>query len=136
MLNTTVLPTYQIPSDCWKIPLEKGMAIHSSILALRIPWTEEPGGVAKSWKWLSMHTFIEMRSNVEPVLTQLVGDLYSLDSFFNLKPFIIYPASDFWYLLSTLFSYSCYRLFRFCSSSWCLDIMNSLTPHLLSFLFF
>ena len=24
-------------------PLEKGMAIHSSILAWRIPWTEEPG---------------------------------------------------------------------------------------------
>ena len=24
-------------------PLEKGMAIHSSVLALRIPWTEEPG---------------------------------------------------------------------------------------------
>ena len=24
-------------------PLEEGMAIHSSILALRIPWTEEPG---------------------------------------------------------------------------------------------
>ena len=24
-------------------PLEKGMAIHSSILARRIPWTEEPG---------------------------------------------------------------------------------------------
>ena len=26
-------------------PLEKGMATHSSILAWRIPWTEEPGGV-------------------------------------------------------------------------------------------
>ena len=25
-------------------PLEKEMATHSSILALRIPWTEEPGG--------------------------------------------------------------------------------------------
>ena len=25
-------------------PLEKGMAAHSSILAWRIPWTEEPGG--------------------------------------------------------------------------------------------
>ena len=25
-------------------PLEEGMAIHSSILARRIPWTEEPGG--------------------------------------------------------------------------------------------
>ena len=25
-------------------PLEKGMATHCSILAWRIPWTEEPGG--------------------------------------------------------------------------------------------
>ena len=32
--------------------LEKGMATHSSILAWRIPWTEEPGGlqgVTKNW---------------------------------------------------------------------------------------
>ena len=31
--------------DPWvgKIPLEEGMATHSSILAWRIPWTEEPG---------------------------------------------------------------------------------------------
>ena len=27
----------------WEDPLEKGMATHSSILARRIPWTEEPG---------------------------------------------------------------------------------------------
>ena len=27
----------------WEDPLEKGMAIHSSILAWRIPWREEPG---------------------------------------------------------------------------------------------
>jgi len=26
-------------------PLEKGMATHSSILAWRFPWTEEPGGL-------------------------------------------------------------------------------------------
>ena len=26
-------------------PLEKGMATHSSIIAWRIPWTEEPGGL-------------------------------------------------------------------------------------------
>ena len=26
-------------------PLEKGMATHSGILAWRIPWTEEPGGL-------------------------------------------------------------------------------------------
>ena len=26
-------------------PLEKGMGTHSSVLAWRIPWTEEPGGL-------------------------------------------------------------------------------------------
>ena len=35
-------------------PLEEGMASHSSILARRVPWTEEPGGLQsmdlqKSW---------------------------------------------------------------------------------------
>ena len=34
-------------------PLEKGMATHSSIVAWRIPWTEEPDGVAKSRTGLS-----------------------------------------------------------------------------------
>ena len=29
----------------WKDPLEKGMATHCSILAWRIPLTEEPGGL-------------------------------------------------------------------------------------------
>ena len=32
----------------WEDLLEKGKATHSSILAWRIPWTEEPGEVAKS----------------------------------------------------------------------------------------
>ena len=27
----------------WEVPLEKGMAIHSSILVWKIPWTDEPG---------------------------------------------------------------------------------------------
>ena len=29
----------------WEDPLEEGMATHSSILAWRISWTEEPGGL-------------------------------------------------------------------------------------------
>ena len=29
----------------WERPLEEGMATHSSILAWKIPWTEEPGGL-------------------------------------------------------------------------------------------
>ena len=35
----------QIQSPGWEDPLEKGMATHSSILAWRIPWTENPGGL-------------------------------------------------------------------------------------------
>ena len=33
------------PIPGWEDPLEKGMATHSSILAWRILWTEEPGGL-------------------------------------------------------------------------------------------
>ena len=42
------LPAVQetwVPSLGWKDPLEKGMATHSSILAWKIPWTEEPNGL-------------------------------------------------------------------------------------------
>ena len=35
----------RVPSLGWEDLLEKGMATHSSILAWRIPWTEEPGGL-------------------------------------------------------------------------------------------
>ena len=35
----------QVWSLGWEEPLENGMAIHSSILAWKIPWTEEPGGL-------------------------------------------------------------------------------------------
>ena len=33
----------QVRSVGWEDPPEEGMATHSSILAWRIPWTEEPG---------------------------------------------------------------------------------------------
>ena len=41
----------QLQSMGWKVPLEKGMAIHSSILAWKIPWTEEPGGLHSGTHW-------------------------------------------------------------------------------------
>ena len=34
-----------LPSLGWEDPLEEGMATHSTILAWRIPGTEEPGGL-------------------------------------------------------------------------------------------
>ena len=35
----------QVQSLGWEEPLEEGMATHSSILAWRIPWTEQPRGL-------------------------------------------------------------------------------------------
>ena len=43
--NPPAMQETQVQSLGWEDPLEKGMATHSSILAWRIPWTEEPGGL-------------------------------------------------------------------------------------------
>ena len=41
--NLPVIQETQVLSLGLEDPLEKGMATHSSILAWRIPWIEEPG---------------------------------------------------------------------------------------------
>ena len=46
------LPTMKETQVCYlglEDPLEKGMATHSIILAWRITWTEEPGGLYSQW---------------------------------------------------------------------------------------
>ena len=43
--NQPAMRETQVQSLCWDDPLEKRMVIYSSILAWRIPWTEEPGGL-------------------------------------------------------------------------------------------
>ena len=43
--NLSARQETRIQSLGWENPLEKGMATHSSMLAWRIPWTEEPGGL-------------------------------------------------------------------------------------------
>ena len=55
--NLPAIQQSQVQSLGWEDPLEKGMVTHSSILAWRIPWTEEPGGLqfmgSQSWTQLS-----------------------------------------------------------------------------------
>jgi len=41
--NQPALLETWVRSMGWEDPLEKGLATHCSILAWRIPWTEEPG---------------------------------------------------------------------------------------------
>ena len=43
--NLLVMQETRVRSLGWEHPLENGMAIHSSILAWRIPWTEKSGGL-------------------------------------------------------------------------------------------
>ena len=52
--NLSAMQETQVRSLGLEDPLEKGMATHSSSLAWKIPWTEEPGGLQsmgskKSW---------------------------------------------------------------------------------------
>ena len=41
--NVPAMQETRVRSLTWEDPLEKRMETHSSILAWRIPWTEEPG---------------------------------------------------------------------------------------------
>ena len=59
------LPTMQqswVQSLGWEDTLEEEMATHSSILAWRIPWSEEPGGLqptgSQSRTWTSVHSLM------------------------------------------------------------------------------
>ena len=58
----------------WEDPLEKEMATHSSILAWRIPWMEEPGGLQSARSQRVVHNWatsltqsLERRQHIKPV---------------------------------------------------------------------
>ena len=54
----------------WKNPLEEEMAIHSSILAWKIPWTEETGGLQSTgvtkvgYNWATKHAHMQWINDV------------------------------------------------------------------------
>ena len=58
----------------WEDPREKGTATHSSILAWRIPWTEEPGGLQSTgsqrvgYDWVTKHACVKAGDGVQDVL--------------------------------------------------------------------
>ena len=47
--NLHVVQEIQVQFLGGEDPLEEGMATRSSILAWRVPWTEEPGGLQSLW---------------------------------------------------------------------------------------
>ena len=71
-----VMQETRVRSLGWEDPLEKETAIHSSILAWRIPRTEEPGGLQFTWSLRVRHHWVTNFGNVLPVLTK--GKLINL----------------------------------------------------------
>ena len=83
----------------WEDPLEKGMAIHSSILGWRIPWTEEPSRlqpmgsqrIIDMTEWLNEHLGSIFQVAIEMCLKSFSpkpGDSYSP----WVEPGLIYPC--------------------------------------------
>ena len=67
-------------------PLEKEMGTHSSILAWKIPWTEESGGlwsvVLQSQTWLNVHIHIQISKPTEsPTLSDSQHELCTLGDY-------------------------------------------------------
>ena len=58
------MPETQVKSLGGEDPIEKGTATHSSILAWRIAWTEEPGGLYSPWG----HTELDMTERLTHTL--------------------------------------------------------------------
>ena len=46
----------------WEDPLEEALATHASILAWRIPWTEEPGGLQSLGSYRARHDYMTEHS--------------------------------------------------------------------------
>ena len=54
--GVSVVKNLSAKQETQEITLEKEMATHSSILAWRIPWTEEPGGTYSPWGHKALDT--------------------------------------------------------------------------------
>ena len=53
--KTPAMQETLVQSLGWEDPLEEGLVTHSSILAWRIPWTEEPGRLQSMGSWTVRH---------------------------------------------------------------------------------
>ena len=58
-----------VPSLGQEDPMEKEMATHSRILAWRIPWTEEPGGLQSTGSQRIRHDWVTEHQEIYILLT-------------------------------------------------------------------
>ena len=83
----------QVQCLAWEDPLEKGKATHSSILAWRIPWAEEPGGLQSMGSqrirhgWVTNSFFFSTTLNNIEIFTH---------KYFNLRQRLLTSAHEHW----------------------------------------
>ena len=96
----------QVRSLGWEELLEKEMAIHSSTIAWKIPWTEEPGRLHSPWgcqesdmtERLHLHLYLSLNSKQLPKLGLLPSFLTQLiDLFFLHIYYLQHVQSCFYY---------------------------------------
>ena len=75
----------RVQSRCGEDPLEKEMATHSRMLAWKIPWTEEPGGLYSSWGCKESDTAEQLSTHKQGISTVPVH-LEEIRKAFSLEP--------------------------------------------------
>ena len=114
--NLPVMQKTRVWSLGQEDPLEKGMATHSSILAWRIPWTEEPGGVQSmsmprvGHNWAT-NTFNVWFNIMDTFLVPAAYKLMHMDFYYlnnrnpcasNKSIFVHWPGHPIWCLTNTV----------------------------------
>ena len=97
-----------VQSLCWEDPLEKGIATHSSILAWRIPWTEEPSRLQSTRSqrighdWATSLSFSFTRLIIATDLKALSYSIHSPEKMLILASCILKFSSNIFSMLSLI----------------------------------
>ena len=136
--NLPAIQETRVWSLGWEDPLEKGMTTHSSILAGKIPWTEEPGGlqsmgsqrVRHNWATILIHS--GTHTQYLKVLISTYLSIFILKTYQAPDPAAIgcYMQCGLWpplwpwpLCMETLFTFSafmliCFSHIQFCETLW------------------
>ena len=94
--NPPIMQETWVRSLGWEDPLEKEMVTHSSILAWKIPWTEEPGGLQSTWSQrvrLTVLRYIQVSSQRQiSIITKQTNQKNTISCHLHFKRFLTFNS--------------------------------------------
>ena len=108
--NLPVMQETWVWSLGWEDPLEEGMAIHSSILAWRIPWTEEPGGLQSMGSQRVGHDWVTKHSTACICSLPLEPPSPPPPGYYRVRSEFCEPHSKFLLAIYLTYSNVCFHL--------------------------